>query len=651
MKLYPVLILFVLHLMAGIAVPVHAQNISGIVNSYHHVTGINTTTNTVTLASVAGLTPGVKVLVIQMQGATIDNTNTATFGNVTSIGNAGNYEFNYVCAVNGNDVMLVYGLQRTYDVAGKVQLVTVPQYTAAIVTDTLKAAQWNAATGTGGVIAIEARSVTLTRPIDASGKGFVGGAYEDHPIPPFDCNFSINVTSFAFANPASGTQIGGTKGEGITAWSAVLGYGKGKLANGGGGANNHNAGGAGGSNYGTGGGGGQRSNEGSFNCHGANPGIGGLPLSSFGYTSGNNRVFMGGGGGAGQGNNNVGMPGGNGGGIIFIKADTLLGNNQLILANGGRPYRADLADPYAAGGDGGGGGGGGGVIVADITVWDYSGGNVMLQANGANGSYSSYTPSSGCFGPGGGGGGGVIWVKGAALIPQVQTNFTGGTNGLISVTTSVTSCRGLANGATAGTAGDLKFNYVPPVGAGPVCAALAANDLLSFKGRELSEGAELSWKLRRITNIKSYIVERSVDQVNYSSIAQMQNNNQFNFLVIDNTVPEEFVFYRLKIIYDNGTVLYSNVVAMQVQHRGFKLVRLSPNPANRFLMLQILSENSSSCEVKVCTQIGQQVISSKHLLRKGINNLSVDLMHLPAGAYFVVIAQDGRRLVRSFLRN
>jgi hypothetical protein len=651
MKLYPVLILFLLHFTAGIAVPARAQNISGIVNSYHHVTGINTTTNTLTLDTAAGLTSGVKVLVIQMKGAAIDNTNTATFGNVSSIGNAGNYEFNYVCGVNGKEVMLVYALQRTYDVPGMVQLVTVPQYTAAVVTDTLKAAQWDPATGTGGIIALEARSLTLTRPIDASSKGFAGGAYVDHPIPPFDCNFSSNITSFAFANPASGFQTGGTKGEGITAWTAALGYGKGKLANGGGGANNHNSGGAGGSNYGTGGGGGQRSNEGGFNCHGANPGIGGLSLSAYGYTPANNRVFMGGGGGAGQGNNNVGMPGGNGGGIIFIKADTVQGNNEFILSNGGRPYRADLADPYAAGGDGGGGGGGGGVIVADVTIWDYSGGNAMLQANGAAGSYSSYTPSSGCFGPGGGGGGGVIWVKTAALIPQVQTNFTGGINGLISVTTSVVACRGLANGATAGSAGDLKFNYVPPVITGLVCAPLAVSDLLSFKGREVSEGVELTWKMSRIANIKNYIIERSVNQVNYSSIASVQNNNQYNFLLIDKSAPEEFVYYRLKIIYADGTVLYSAVIAMQVQHRGFKLVRLSPNPASKFLSLQILSEKSSSCEVKICSRIGEQLLSRNYFVRKGINNLNVELMQLSAGTYFVAILQDGRRAIKSFIKN
>src|SRR5687767_287334 len=101
MKLYAVLILLSLSSL------VSGQNISGVVNTYHRVTAINTTTNTLTLSSAAGLSPGVKILIIQMKGTTIDVTNTAAFGNITALSTAGNYEFNYVCGVAGNQVLLM----------------------------------------------------------------------------------------------------------------------------------------------------------------------------------------------------------------------------------------------------------------------------------------------------------------------------------------------------------------------------------------------------------------------------------------------------------------------------------------------------------------------------------------------------------------
>ena len=57
-------------------------NISGIINTYAAVNSIST--NTITLSSTASLSVGDLVLIIQMQGATINETNTAAFGNTTS---------------------------------------------------------------------------------------------------------------------------------------------------------------------------------------------------------------------------------------------------------------------------------------------------------------------------------------------------------------------------------------------------------------------------------------------------------------------------------------------------------------------------------------------------------------------------------------
>lgn len=644
MKLYTVIILLLLSSIAS------GQNISGVVNTYHRVTAINTATSTLTLSTVAGISPGVKILIIQMKGATIDVNNTADFGNITALSTAGNYEYNYICGIAGNQVLLMFNLARTYTVGGIVQVVTVPRYTDAIVTDTLKAAPWDPVQGTGGIIAIEAtNSITLSAPIDADGMGFRGGAYVDHPEPPYTCNWSDNVTAFYLSNPVNGLQVGGTKGEGISTVAANMQMGKGKLANGGGGANNHNSGGAGGANFGAGGNGGMRVSEGVFNCHGQHPGVGGLSLSAHGYTIANNRVFMGGGGGAGQGNNNVGTAGANGGGIIFIQTEMLNGNNQLIRANGVRPYRAEIPDPYSSGGDGAGGGGAGGVVLMNVT--NYSG-NVNVQAQGGHGSHSSYAPSPGCFGPGGGGGGGVIWVKGAAQSPSLIASYSGGVNGVVSATAGIAGCRGSANSATPGGNGVLRTGYVPVVAGSFICAPLPVNDLVSFSGKESNAVVELNWKMRSIKNIHSYQVERSVDNLNYSLVATVSSNNQYNLSVIDKEAPAGNVYYRLKIVYTNGTVLYSPTTIVRVAGQmQLQLIRLAPNPAANKLVLLVKTEMQGNCEVEIYNGTAQKLIGKNYQLRKGVNQLPVLLDHLPGGVYFLHVKQDGKRVVSSFVKS
>lgn len=67
----------------------HAQSIGWIVNTYTAVT--NMTANSVTVTSAVGFSVGDRVLLIQMKGATLNQTNTASFGQVTALGSAGNF--------------------------------------------------------------------------------------------------------------------------------------------------------------------------------------------------------------------------------------------------------------------------------------------------------------------------------------------------------------------------------------------------------------------------------------------------------------------------------------------------------------------------------------------------------------------------------
>jgi hypothetical protein len=628
-----------------------AQNISGVVNSYYKVTAINVPSSTLTLTSTAGLTLGMSIVIMQMKGATIDITNTATFGNITAINNAGNYEVNTICSIAGNNVVLKYALLKTYTVAGLVQLITLPKYTDAVVTGLVTPLSWDPTTGTGGVVAIQCtNTLTLNASIDASDAGFRGGLYIDFPIPPNDCNFATNVADYAIPNPTVNAFInGGRKGEGIALGNASYELGRGHLANGGGGANNHNSGGAGGSNYGVGGQGGERSMEGAFNCHGTAPGLGGLTLQPNGYSAGANKIFMGGGGGSGHGNNNVGMNGGNGGGIVIVIADQLIGNNNLIAANGSRPFRAGLADPYSAGGDGGGGAGAGGVVILSVNSYST---NVQVQATGGRGSDASTSPSSGCFGPGGGGGGGVIWVKGTPVNPLLTTAVSGGTNGLISVTTSVVACRGLANNAAPGGNGAVLLNYPLPSASTLLCIPLAIRELLSFTAKEHNHRIDLNWKLSDIRDIKSFSIERSIDQNNFASVGGIEATANLNYSFVDQDPPEGNLYYRIRILYADGQTGYSTAVAViRLSALNFNILNISPNPTHDVALIKIQVNKQTKLSVEFFNSTGQKVLSMTSILQKGLVEMPLNLHRLSTGTYFIHVTDSETSIVRTVVKS
>ncbi len=400
--------------------------LSGIINHYAAVEAIDYCDNTLTVSDTAGFAPGQALLLIQMQGAEINTDNASSFGNVTALGSAGLYERARILEVNGMAIKLEKALINTYDLAGAVQIVSMPAYEQAVVTGTLTAKAWDGSTG--GLLAFSATQLTLQADIDVSGKGFRGGsAALDYTG---DCNFLSNFNSYAYDE---GSIRGGKKGEGVSAAPASSSRGRGAQANGGGGGNDHNAGGGGGANVSAGGLGGENDNPSFFGCKGFYPGIGGKALPAL-----PERLFLGGGGGAGHGNNDVATDGGNGGGIVLIEWGSAINSGGAIRANGLSALQSN--------GDGGGGGGAGGTIAIAGILTDFPG--ILIEARGGNGGNANNTNTAQCFGPGGGGAGGRLLINpGSITFPVLD----GGQAGL---SINSTECGTGANGALAGAEGN-----------------------------------------------------------------------------------------------------------------------------------------------------------------------------------------------------
>lgn len=625
------------------------QSVSGIVNSYYKVTAINTATNILTVPSTAGLQYGTRVMIIQMKGADVNNTNTASFGDVTAINQAGNYEINTICDFTATTVFLHYQLLKSYNTGGYVQLITIPRYTNVTVTGTVQAAPWDAITGTGGVVALEAtNTIFLNSNIDVSGRGFSGGQFMNYPAPAYNCSWAVDVNNYFLGLPPSpnNNYHGGRKGESISDYIAGMEYARGKQANGGGGGNNHNTGGAGGGNYGAGGHGGTRSNESAFLCHGANPGRGAASIATQGYTAGNNRIFMGGGGGGGHQNNGYGMAGGNGGGIILLMANSIVTPGATLNANGVSPINGICLDPTQAEGDGGGGGGAGGTVLINAGTVT---GPLTITANGATGTNASNRVSD-CTGPGGGGGGGVFWMSGALIPGNITASVTGGANGTVSMGSNTIACRGQANGATAGTIGLTATGFVVPYANTALCWTLQASELIQFDGRTRGNEIVLSWLLKDEINIEKIILEKTVDQVRYSDVAHfeiLKTAMQY----ADQQLPIAITFYRLKIFRKNGRIVYSPLVSIQpVFAETFSVLRLHPNPVVNELQVELFLQQQKVLRFHILGTTGRGLSTHTLTVRQGYSTVKIPVAALPAGLYIIRSDGGSKQTIHRFIK-
>jgi hypothetical protein len=619
------------------------QTISGVINNYYKATAIidHGTYNTssysgITLQSIAGLSTGDRVLIIQMKGATIASGDNSSFGNISSIGNAGKYEFSSICGFLDNTIVLSNHLLHTYDVSG-VQVVRVPVYENATVSGALLATPWNASTGLGGIIALEVNgTLTLNAGINANGLGFMGG----NLIQFANCFDYFGVAtgySYDLTETQSNYTNGAYKGEGLNNVNDGYEGGKGKQSNGGGGGNNHNTGGGGGANYGAGGRGGIQTGQ---SCNGANYGIGGESSSSFGYSVGTNKIFFGGGGGSGHANNPEGTPGGNGGGIIYIKANQLIGNSNSISANGSQGINSSLAPnpTNASRGDGAGGGGAGGTILLDIASYS---GTLTVEARGANGNNSGFQAQ--CPGPGGGGGGGVIWYTGAT---PATTNVSGGNAGTITSTTA--SCNGTSNGGTAGSAGLVQSGFAAPQGTNTInCSILPLDLLKQFAGKRSNQSIQLNWILTNTDNVQKVVLERKTGNDQFRKIAEQLNPFSLNGFYTDGESSTN-VTYRLVVYALNGEWQYSNHVYFN--YVVTKTFNFYPNPANENVTIQLPENFNGKTGIIVTDVNGRQVINQQQFIQSSQNTTVVSVKRLPAGMYSIRLENKGETYSAKLLK-
>ncbi|MCX7830243.1 MAG: hypothetical protein N2445_04195, partial [Acidobacteria bacterium] len=375
--------------------------LTGTVNTYYPLTAsANSGAQSISVGTSSGastqISAGDLLLIVQMQDAEGDYSNTDAYGDgvsggfgsgYTNLNNSGKYEFvKALSSVNAGSVSILGagtggGLINSYAVSPSTssrgrrsaQVVRVPQYSTATLSSTLTCLAWNGSVG--GILALDVSgTLTLGGTVSVDGMGFRGGTGRQL------AGGSANALDYRILSTINAF---GLKGEGISGTPAVMpnsnagtglqGYpngdaGRGAPGNAGGGgndsnpaANDENAGAGGGSYAGSGGRGGNTWND--------NLPYGGHPGGTI--TPSANRIFLGAGGGAGGRNNTGPSDGGAGGGIVIIRANAISGTGT-ITANG-------AAAPTTAN-DGGGGGGAGGTII----VYSVSGGPLTGLTVSAN---------------------------------------------------------------------------------------------------------------------------------------------------------------------------------------------------------------------------------------------------------------------------
>ena len=162
--------------------------------------------------------------------------------------------------------------------------------------------------------------------------------------------------------------------------------------------------------------------------------------------------------------------------------------------------------------------------------------------------------------------------------------------------------------------------------------AILPVNLLSFKAILLEKNnAKIYWATASEQNTDYFVVEKSDNGQDFEPINTVKalgnSNNTQNYDVLDNDIlGKSIIYYRLKIIDNDGTYKYSKIITLKMPTKPFVL-DISPNPVDN-----ILTINNNETIKSLCIYNIQGV-----LMYKG-NDKNIVTSAFPAGIYIVEAA-------------
>lgn len=169
------------------------------------------------------------------------------------------------------------------------------------------------------------------------------------------------------------------------------------------------------------------------------------------------------------------------------------------------------------------------------------------------------------------------------------------------------------------------------------CLAIMPVDLVSFEGRNTSEGNRLTWKTASEIQNKGFEIERSEDAVVFEKIGFVEGNadskvaNTYSF---HDPQPAAVTYYRLKQLDFDGAFEYSKIIAVR---DAKSMVKVYPNPSRG--RLHIVSKNRNQ-PYFIRNSQGISVLESSVLPTKPLDTSS-----LQNGLYLLSVGNDVFKVV------
>jgi hypothetical protein len=162
-------------------------------------------------------------------------------------------------------------------------------------------------------------------------------------------------------------------------------------------------------------------------------------------------------------------------------------------------------------------------------------------------------------------------------------------------------------------------------------------ELFFFSGNTEGGKNRLRWAVVDLKQVKTFELECNADGASrFETIQKITDGQSTVFEFIDTNPPTQ-AFYRLKMTDNEGKITYSKIIEL---HQKETEIAIFPNPTEGGIFLNGLNETAS--DISVFDISGKLVAVFKPQNR-------IDLGHLPAGLYQILMEQDHKTVQKTVL--
>jgi hypothetical protein len=182
------------------------------------------------------------------------------------------------------------------------------------------------------------------------------------------------------------------------------------------------------------------------------------------------------------------------------------------------------------------------------------------------------------------------------------------------------------------------------------------NSINDFTGKIYKNRVLLNWSTASNLEVEYFEIQKSTDGLSFASLhivkKQFSSNDILDYHSTDdvNTSGDDFVYYRLKTVGENGQVTYSKVVRLFIGEKEKRTVSITPNPVRDIIGLNISSTTDETIRVSIYDFAGRQMKTVHSEIQKGKSNLKIsDFQSWPGGIYSVKVLLGNNLFIKKMV--